>query len=194
MKKFKLYGNCINKNIKLIESKRKILLILFVVSLLLCVCSFFIKSLITGAPRDNLIRIYNILGTSFDRMIEQENFKNKDVYKEELSKLLNTENFKNVSKIEVYLNQNPKNHNKKSMNLMYSYENRLKKNTWEAFISSKLRTYDGKEIYCHIVCEEPKYEAYKLPVNIICILSLVVASIFLILYLYMIVMFHKIGR
>lgn len=42
MKKFKLYSNYINKNIKLIESKKKIFLILFVVSLLLCVCSFFI--------------------------------------------------------------------------------------------------------------------------------------------------------
>lgn len=194
MKKNKLYSYDINKDIKPIESKKKRFLILFIVSLSLCVFSFFIKSPITGPPRENLIRTYNSLVTTFDTMIESKNFEDKDVYKEELSKNLKTEDFENISKIEVYLNPNLKDHNKKNMKLMYSYENKSKKNTWETFISSKLRTSDGAEIYSHIICEELKYELYKLPINIIFIISLVAATISLIMYLYISIRFYKLGR
>lgn len=152
MKKInKLHSSYINKDIKSIERKKKILLVLFIVSLLLCIFSFFIKSLIKGASRDNLIRIYSGLVTAFDTLIEDNNFEDKEIYKEELFKFLNTKDFENIKSIEVYLNPNPKNHNKKNMKLMYSYENKLKKKTWETFISSKLRTSDGSEIYSHII-------------------------------------------
>lgn len=194
MKKNKLYSYDINKDMKPIESKKKRFLILFIVSLSLCVFSFFIKSLITGPPRENLIPTYSSLVTTFDTMIESNSFENKDVYKEELSKNLKTEDFENISKIKVYLNPNLKDHNKKNMKLMYSYENKSKKNTWETFISSKLRTSDGAEIYSHIICEELKYELYKLPINIIYIISLVAATISLIMYLYISIRFYKLGR
>lgn len=195
MKKNKLYSCCINNNnIESIKDKKKTILILFIVSLLLCVFSFFIKSLITGAPRENIIRIYSGLVTTFDTIIEDENFEDKEIYKEELSKFLNTKDFENIKRIEVYLNQNPKNHNKKNMKLMYSYQNKSKKHTWETFISSNLRTSNGSEIYSHIICEEPKYEAYKLPINIIGIASLVAAIVFLIMYLCITIRFHKLGR
>ncbi len=194
MKKDKLYSCCINNNIESIKDKKKTILVLFIVSLLLCVFSFFIKSLITGAPRENLIRIYSGLVTTFDTIIEDENFEDTEIYKEELSEFLNTKDFENIKDIEIYLNPNPKNHNKENMKLMYSYENKSKKETWETFISSKLRTSDGTEIYSHIICEEPKYEAYKLPINIICMISLAVAIISLIMYLYISIRFHKLGR